>query len=54
MNLQINVAIQIQKPADAIFEAIVNPIHMTQYFIGNSTGRMEEDASIIWNFPEFG
>ncbi len=53
MNLHINVAIQIQKPTSEVFEAIINPVHMSQYFIGKSTGRMEEDKKLIWNFPEF-
>lgn len=30
--LEINCAIQIQKPIDEVFEAIVNPEKMTNYF----------------------
>jgi len=53
MKLQINVGIQIQKPVDIVFEAIVNPVHMSQYFISESSGRMEEGKTVIWRFPEF-
>lgn len=53
MNLHINVAIQIQKQTSEVFEAIINPVYMSQYFIGKSTGRMEEHKKLIWNFPEF-
>ncbi len=51
--LTVNAAIQIQKPAAEIFEAIVNPEKMSNYFISESTGRMEEGENLIWKFPEF-
>lgn len=53
MKLIIQAKIQIQKPIATVFENIVNPEKMTQYFIGSSTGRMEEKAELIWTFPEF-
>ena len=40
--LEINVAMQIQKPINEVFEAIVNPEKMSNYFISESTGRMEK------------
>lgn len=52
-HLQIRTAIQIQKPAHEVFEAIVNPEKMANYFISQSTGRMEEGKNLIWKFPEF-
>ena len=52
-NLTINVAMQIQKPIHEVFEAIVNPEKMTNYFISESTGKMEEGKNLIWKFPEF-
>ena len=51
--LEINVALQISKPIDVVFEAIVNPDKMTNYFISKSSGLMEEGKELIWNFPEF-
>ena len=51
--LEINVAMQISKPIHEVFEAIVNPEKMCNYFISQSTGRMEEGKNLIWKFPEF-
>ena len=53
MKLIIQAKIQIQKPIETVFENIVTPEKMTQYFIGSSTGRMEEKAELLWTFPEF-
>ncbi|GGD17922.1 SRPBCC domain-containing protein [Flavobacterium orientale] len=53
MKLIIQAKIQIQKPIATVFENIVTPEKMTQYFIGSSTGRMEEKAELLWTFPEF-
>lgn len=51
--LEIKVALQIQKPVNEVFEAIVDPEKMKNYFISESTGRMEEGKTVIWKFPEF-
>ena len=51
--LEINAGIQIQKPAREVFEAIVDPAKMCNYFISESTGRMEEGKTVRWKFPEF-
>ena len=51
--LEIKTAIQIQKPAHDVFEAIVDPEKMSNYFISQSTGRMEAGKEIFWKFPEF-
>ena len=51
--LEVKAAIQISKPADEVFEAIVDPVKMSNYFISESSGRMEEGKKLIWRFPEF-
>jgi len=51
--LVIKAALQIQKPVNEVFEAIVDPIKMSNYFISKSSGRMEEGKEIKWRFPEF-
>lgn len=51
--LEIKTSIQIQMPIHEVFEAIVDPAKMSNYFIANSSGRMETDAKLIWRFPEF-
>ena len=51
--LEIKAALQIQKPVQEVFEAIVDPAKMSNYFISESTGRMEEGKQLTWRFPEF-
>lgn len=45
--------IQVLKPAEEVFEAIVNPEKMSHFFIAGSTGRLEKGKTVMWHFPEF-
>ena len=51
--LEIKVGLKMAKPEHEVFEAIVDPDKMSNYFISESTGRMEEGATLTWQFPEF-
>ncbi len=51
--LQNNTALQIQKPVQEVYDAIVDPSKMSMYFISKSTGQMEEGKTVWWDFPEF-
>ena len=51
--LQINAAFQIQKPVQEVYDAIVDPQKMVNYFISKSSGIMEEGKTLWWEFPEF-
>lgn len=51
--LEINTGIQISKKATEVYEAIVDPKKMSNYFISESTGNMVEGTSVTWKFPEF-
>jgi uncharacterized protein YndB with AHSA1/START domain len=51
--LEIEAAIQILKPVKEVFEAIVDPEKMSNYFISKSSGKLEEGKQVIWKFPEF-
>lgn len=51
--LIVKAALQIGKPANIVFEAIVDPEKMMNYFISESSGRIEEGKTVIWRFPEF-
>lgn len=51
--LEIKTALQILKPANEVFDAIVDPEKMSNYFISQSSGPMEQGKSITWRFPEF-
>ena len=44
--LEIKVALKMQKPLHEVFEAIVDPSKMSNYFIKKSTGRIEEDKTL--------
>lgn len=52
-NLEIKVAIQIQKSPNEVFEAIADPAKMSKYFISKGSGRIEEGKVLLWKFPEF-
>jgi len=51
--LSIRTKIKILKPASVVFEAIVNPEQMSNYFISKGSARMEAGSKPFWNFPEF-
>lgn len=51
--LKIKTSLKILKPAHEVFEAIVDPGKMSNYFISKSTGRMEAGKTLTWQFPEF-
>lgn len=53
LTLEIKTAIQILKPVNLVFEAIIDPKKMSNYFISNGSGRMEEEKQLTWKFPEF-
>lgn len=52
-SLEIKTAIQISKSRDEVYEAIVNPGKMSNYFISESTGDLVEGKTVKWKFPEF-
>jgi uncharacterized protein YndB with AHSA1/START domain len=51
--LEVKAAIQVSKGPGEVFEAIVDPVKMSNYFISESSGRMEEGKKLTWRFPEF-
>lgn len=51
--LKIKVGLQVAKPLAEVFDAIVNPEKMKNYFISASSGIMKEGETLIWSFPEF-
>ncbi|MBO2544003.1 SRPBCC domain-containing protein [Salegentibacter sp. BDJ18] len=51
--LEIKTALQIAKPKAEVYQAIIDPEHMKNYFIAESSGMMEEAKTISWKFPEF-
>lgn len=51
--LVIKAALQISKSREEVFEAIVDPEKMSNYFISESSGPLEEGKTVQWKFPEF-
>jgi len=51
--LEIKTALQILKPIDEVFEAVIDPDKMSNYFISKSDNRIEEGKMCTWEFPEF-
>lgn len=51
--LEIKAGIQVAKSANEVYEAIVDPKKMSNYFIATSTGNLIEGTSVNWTFPEF-
>lgn len=53
MLLTAKASIQILKPIDEVFDAIVNPDHLTRYFISKSSGDMMPGTELTWEFGDF-
>ena len=52
--LEIKAQLQVLKPVHEVFEAIVDPAKMSNYFISKGSSRIDEEGKVIhWNFPEF-
>jgi len=50
--LSIKAGLKISAPPHEVFEAIADPGQMKNYFISESSGRMEEGKTVTWKFPE--
>ena len=54
MELKFEVSGRISKPVDEVFEAVVNPGHLSQYFTtGGAKGRLETGTTVTWDFHDF-
>lgn len=53
MKLTATASLQIQKPVEEVFEAVVDPDQISKYFIAKSSGRMESNTIVYWEFGDF-
>jgi len=53
MQLEVKTKIRIGVPVHEVFEAIVDPAKMSQYFITEATGPMEVGKSINWTWADY-
>ena len=51
--LEIKCSITILKPSSDVYDAIVDPARMSNYFIASGSGRMDQGRNLTWKFPEF-
>ena len=52
--LRFSVSAHISKPVGEVFEAVVNPEHLSQYFTtGGAKGRLQTGATVTWDFADF-
>ena len=54
MELKFTVGGRIARPVAEVFEAVVNPSHLSQFFTtGGATGRLAPGAVVTWDFHDF-
>lgn len=54
MNLNFTISGRISKPVDEVFEAVVNPDHLSSYFTtGGARGRLVAGTEVTWDFHDF-
>jgi uncharacterized protein YndB with AHSA1/START domain len=54
MQLKFTISGRIAKPVSEVFEAVVNPDHLSHYFTtGGAKGRLEPGATVTWDFADF-
>ena len=54
MDLKFKVAARIDRPVAEVFEAVVDPAQLSQYFTtGGAKGRLETGATVTWDFHDF-
>ena len=53
MKLEAKTEIQISKPAHEVFEAVIDPGRMSEYFITKGSGRLEEGRVVTWSWKEY-
>lgn len=52
--LRVDVRLRIVKPAEEVYEAIVNPEQMSRYFTSSGSGRLDAGKPVTWKWDDFG
>jgi len=54
MELRFKIAGRIARPVEEVFEAVVDPDQLSQFFTtGGAKGRIETGATVTWDFADF-
>lgn len=51
--VQVNTKFKIYKPTNEVFEAIVDPEKMANYWFSSGTDRVEQGKTITWRYDEY-
>lgn len=54
MDVEVNVRERMLKPVGEVFEAVVDPAKMSNYFISSASGPMKTATSVEWEFADVG
>lgn len=52
--LEVKVQLGILKPVHQVFEALVDPVEMSRYFISSGSDRMDNNKNITWRWDDVG
>ncbi|MFC9599145.1 SRPBCC family protein [Peribacillus butanolivorans] len=53
MDTQVTTKFKILKPVNEVYEAIVSPEKMSNYWFSSGTGRVEQGKTITWRYDEY-
>ncbi|MFD4815998.1 SRPBCC family protein [Peribacillus butanolivorans] len=53
MDTQVTTKFKILKPVNEVYEAIVDPEQMSNYWFSSGTGRVEQGKTITWRYDEY-
>lgn len=53
MDTQVTTKLKILKPANEVYEAIVDPEKMSNYWFSSGTARVEQGKTITWRYDEY-
>jgi uncharacterized protein YndB with AHSA1/START domain len=51
-DLRVETSLKIMKPAHEVFEAIIDPRKMSNYFISKGSGRLDEGMPVTWTWDD--
>lgn len=54
IDIEVNVRERVLKPARDVFTAIVDPAHMSRYFISGASGPLTAGSTVVWEFADVG
>lgn len=54
MDFDVNVRERILKPIDEVFDAVVDPEKMSNYFTSGASGPIQAGTTVVWEFADVG